>query len=343
MVDDSSVFRSQIRNALATSDEIEVAGVAANGKVAIQKLKQTSVDVVTLDMEMPEMDGAETIAAIRKMNFPVKIIVFSSQTKRGSERAIQALTLGADDILVKPEPTGQESVQPHEVMAKELVPRVLQFRKMVTSTDAASPRTPNAIVRTNIAHFSPKIVVVGSSTGGPACLEKIFGGMGGKLKVPILIAQHMPPVFTATLARRLQEKSGIECGEGVMGEPLENKIYLAPGDFHMTLRVFAGGAKVFLDQGPPRNSVRPAVDNLFESAATLFGKTCLGIVLTGMGEDGLVGCRAIKNAGGGVVIQDSASSVVFGMPGAVFANNLQDEILAPEAIQKYLKLKCLVE
>lgn len=334
IVDDSVVFRSQIRSAIERCPDIEVVGVANNGKIALQKLEQLSVDVVTLDMEMPEMDGAETIREIKRLRFPVRILVFSAQTKRGSEAALQALFLGADDILTKPEALSHGVGLPVDLLAQELTPKILQFKATQTiksnsnqNSSLQSIQSVTKRVKIKIDSFVPSVIVIGSSTGGPTALERVLESLRAPLKIPILIAQHMPPVFTASLAKRIQEKTGIECREGVDMEELKaNRIYIAPGNYHMCVGKIGDSIKISLNQDPPRNSVRPAVDILFESAVKTFGPKCLGIVLTGMGEDGLYGCRAIKSAGGAVVIQNKESCIVFGMPGAVFQDDLQDEI-----------------
>lgn len=329
VVDDSVVFRSQIKSALEGADQIEVAGVANNGKVALQKLAQMSVDVITLDMEMPELNGIDTIKEIKKAKFPVKIVVFSSHTTRGSEATLEALGAGADDFIAKPsgpDVTFENSV---EKIREELLPKIAQFKTKVRAavipkTKEAVPPTKFQIPKRDLSTFLPSVIVIGSSTGGPPALEKALVGLS-QPRVPILIAQHMPPVFTASLAKRLNDLTGIVCAEGKHGEVVKaGRIYLAPGNFHMTVVKNGSDVCINLDQNPHRNSVRPAVDPLFETACGIYGSRTLGLILTGMGEDGFVGCRAIKNVNGGVLIQDKESCVVFGMPGAVFNNDLQD-------------------
>lgn len=344
IVDDSVVFRSQIRAALERSPEFEVVGVANNGKIAIQKLEQSSVDVVIMDMEMPEMDGPTAIKEIRSRKFPVKILVFSSSTKKGSEEALKALFLGADDILCKPQSDSTTVGLPIDLLFKDLTPKVMQFSLKDSTEPLSSSKTQGSVepqkkhvFKVSIETFHPRIVLIGSSTGGPIALEKIFKDLRGPLKIPILIVQHMPPVFTAALAKRIQDQTGIPAAEAKHMELLENKIYIAPGDFHMNLEVINEKVNLTLNKNPQRNSVRPAVDNTFEAAAKIYGSKCLGIILTGMGEDGMLGCRAIKSAMGGVVIQEKESCTVFGMPGAVFTNSLQDEIYSLEKIASTLK------
>jgi len=344
VVDDSVVFRSQIKTALQSSPAIEVVGVANNGKIALEKLKQGSLDLITLDMEMPEMGGLETLRAIRRAGFSVRVIIFSSHTTRGSEAALEALSAGADDFVAKPSGgLGNDLQTAAERIKLELLPKVLQFLKTpepkaAPATVGVKPRASSPYSKRDIATFLPSAIVIGSSTGGPPALEKCLAGISIPSRIPIFIAQHMPPIFTASLAKRLHDLTGVVAAEGKANELVTvNRIYVAPGEFHMTVRKVDSEVRIHLDQGPQRNSVRPAVDNLFESAAKVYGSRCFGVVLTGMGEDGMLGCRAIKEVGGGVMIQDKASSVVFGMPGAVHADGTFDEMGDLAAIQKVLK------
>lgn len=353
IVDDSVVFRSQIRAALEKSPEFEVVGVANNGKIALQKLEQSSVDLITLDMEMPEMNGIETIKEIKNRKFPVKILVFSSSTKKGSEEALKALMLGADDILCKPQATTPGVGLPIDLLFEELTPKVKQFVKVNNLEPAGNQNTATVVQQTeqakqqklivpnpklNLSNFRPQIILIGCSTGGPVALERVLKPLSGyKLTVPLLITQHMPPMFTESLAKRIQEQSGISCSEAKDRQVLENKIYVAPGDFHMCIENQGGVNVLSLNKKPQRNSVRPAVDYTFETAAEIYKNKVLGIILTGMGEDGLVGSKAIKNNGGAILIQDKESCTVFGMPGAIFANNIQDEIASLERISDLIK------
>lgn len=330
IVDDSTVYRSQIRAALEGVAGVEVVGFASNGRLACEVLKSKAVDIITLDMEMPEMDGLATLAELKKMGITAKVIVFSAQTKAGAESTLAALRLGAVDFIAKPA-LDPKAGSPAETIRAHLAPKVLQFAAAGPAPlpspglpAAASPATVAPAASASLAGFapvnwrtfSPAIVTIASSTGGPAALESFFSQVRGPLTCPILIAQHMPPVFTATLAERLSRMSGLQIAEAQAGEALvPGRVYIAPGDFH--LRVSVSGKTLNLDQGPQRNSVRPAADHLFESAAAAYGARTLGIVLTGMGADGRDGAIAIKKAGGAVVIQDRLSCVVFGMPGAV--------------------------
>jgi two-component system chemotaxis response regulator CheB len=341
VVDDSVVFRSQIKTALDGVPGIEVVGTANNGKIALQKLAQSSVDLITLDIEMPEMGGIETIREIKKAKFPVKIIVFSSHTRRGSESALEALASGAHDFVSKPAGDDINFETAAKRIRDELLPKVQQFASMQSGPllNITQPRaTPAGYLRRDLDTFRPEVIVIGSSTGGPPALEKVLSIVGKVARLPILIAQHMPPVFTASLAKRLSEATGIAASEATHGEPIVgNHIYVAPGNFHMSVAQQGGRTCAQLDQNPPRNSVRPAVDVLFESAAKCWGPKVLSVVLTGMGEDGLVGARAVKEKMGGVLIQNQASCVVFGMPGAISAAGFFDEAAPLERIGEILR------
>ncbi len=333
VVDDSVVFRSQIKNAIDGISGIEVIGVAANGKMALQKLQQSSTDLVTLDMEMPEMGGLETIKEIRKAKFPVKIIVFSSHTTRGSEAALDALSAGADDFIAKPTGPGSTIETVGAKIRDELLPKILQFDKTkqnpVTAAQTATSVTSvrPCLPKRDLSVFRPSAILIGSSTGGPPALETVLSQVKPSINIPIFIVQHMPALFTASLATRLQTKTGIPTAEAKPGEVVQlNKIYIAPGNYHLALKKSNSQIECEINQGPQRNSVRPAVDILFESAVEIYGPRAMGFILTGMGEDGLQGCRMIKDKGGGVMIQDKESCVVFGMPGAVFTNGCYDKI-----------------
>jgi two-component system chemotaxis response regulator CheB len=349
IVHDSVVYRSQIRAALSDLTWVEVVGVASNGRLALERIQQMPVDLLILDLEMPEMNGLQTLKELKQRGVACKVLVFSSASKKGSEGALEALQFGASDFIAKPGPEEIESLtntdsQPHLRIRSVLEPKIAALFFDIEKENAMAPigisqaglRYPSVIWDL----FLPKVIVIASSTGGPTVLEKIFSELSPPLKCPILITQHMPPIFTATLAERLEKISGIPTLEGKHGAIIEaNNVYVAPGDFHMSL----GGTKdrpmLVLNQGPLINSVRPAADPMFSSAAKIFRENCLGIVLTGMGADGKVGAESIKNAGGCVLIQSKSSCVVFGMPGAVMEARAYDRILSPAEIATALKDK----
>ncbi len=345
IADDSVVYRSQIRAALTGIPGVEVVGAASNGRLALERLAQGSVDLLILDLEMPEMDGLTTLKELANRGLKTKVLVFSSASKRGAEITLDALRLGATDFIAKPgpgdaDPTSGET-DPSQKIRSLLQPKINAiFPDAAGSVLVQSHKGSTKYPSTVWDLLNPKIIVIGSSTGGPTVLETVFSGLLGPISCPIVIAQHMPPIFTATLAERISRVCGISAAEAKHGEILEkNKIYIAPGDFHLTLQGTADCVTLVLDQGPQINSVRPAVDPLFQSAARIFKDRCLGFVLTGMGADGKVGAEAIKDKGGTIVIQNEQSCVVFGMPGAVFTSGAYDRIETPSGIIKILNEK----
>lgn len=336
IVDDSVVFRSQIKAALSAVPGLEIVGSAANGKLALAQLKQSPIDLMTLDLEMPEMNGLETLKEIRRLGLKVRVIMFSSMTQRGGEAALEALRLGADDVVAKPS-SGNVSLEgAAQSIAEQLVPRVKQF--LVDQVSLSTDKVQKANYgKKELRSFTPSVIVIGASTGGPRAIEEIFADIRGPYRVPVLIVQHMPPVFTKCLADRISQATGVQADEAKHMEPLlKNRIYVAPGDFHMSLASSNGTIYLQLDQGPQQNMVRPAVDPLFETAAIHFRQNVMGFVLTGMGEDGLRGARAIKQAGGGMMIQNKESCVVFGMPGAIFRDGCFDQVANPQDIKSLL-------
>lgn len=328
VVDDSALVRRLITEALASDPLVEVVGVAADGRAAVSKFQQLSPDVVTMDIEMPVMDGLEAVRAIRRFNRLTPIIMFSTLTERGAKATLEALGAGASDYVTKPSNSASLADSLSHVAA-DLIPRIKALcakrshpvLKQVSSAPAVKTLPLSG-------SFKPRVVVVGSSTGGPDALAKVVSGFRVLLPVPVVVVQHMPALFTTQLASHLDRigpNRVLEVGAGVEVKP--GFIYVAPGDFHLELKRSAGGARTHLQQEPLVNFCRPAVDVLFQSAASAFGGDVLGVVLTGMGSDGKKGSQAIVAAGGRVIAQDEASSVVWGMPGAVSNASLASEIL----------------
>jgi len=332
IVDDSVVIRRLLTEALSNDPVIEVVGAAANGRIALQKITQLNPDLITLDVEMPEMDGLAMLAELRKTHPRLPVIMFSTLTQRGAIATLDALALGASDYVTKPMNTGGLAAAITSVR-NELLPKV----KALCGIDD-SPLTPplGSSVAASTAKRRPAsttaqridVVAIGVSTGGPNALTSIFRELPADLPVPILIVQHMPPVFTRYLAERLNQISPLPVCEAKDGQPLHAPgAWLAPGGHHMTVVRGAHGPAVQLNQGPPENSCRPAVDVLFRGVAETYGAASLAVVLTGMGQDGLRGCEAIAAAGGRVLAQDKSSSVIWGMPGAVANSGLADAVL----------------
>ena len=330
VVDDSVVMRRLVSDVLAGDRDIEVVGTAANGKVALAKIPQLNPDVVTLDIEMPVMDGLETLAALRALYPRLPVIMFSTLTERGASATLDALERGASDYVGKPANMGSVSAS-MDIVRAQLIPKIkaLALRGRSVLDRAATPLTTGPAVS---VHRGPAgrvgVVVIGVSTGGPDALTTLVSGLPKDFPVPIVVVQHMPPVFTALFARRLDTKSDLTVSEARPGDRLQpGTVLIAPGDFHLRLRSDRLGVVTQLDQGTPENYCRPSVDVLFRSAPETFGAEVLAVVLTGMGSDGAKGAARIVEAGGSVIVQDAATSVVWGMPGAVVNAGLAAEVL----------------
>ena len=352
IVDDSVIYRTHVRSALLGNKMFDVVGVASNGRLALEKLSQTHVDLLILDLEMPEMGGLQTLKNLLTTSFKGKVLVFASTSVRGAETALEALKLGATDFVPKPGAGDSSSdviVDPVLKLKALLEPKIISIFAERFSQNQPD-RAGNFVPSSNSYHrpiwdlFKPKIVLIGASTGGPTVLEKVFSQIGPPLSCPVLIVQHMPPVFTATFADRLQKVSGLTVQEAKNGQALlENNVYIAPGNFHMFLAENKGQVTIHLNQDPLVNSVRPAVDPLFESAAGIYKSGCLGIIFTGMGSDGAIGAEKIKENNGIVIIQEQNSCVVFGMPGAVKAAGAYDFEYSPNQIVTTLLDKVAVK
>lgn len=334
VVDDSVVYRSQIRSALSRLPWVNVVGVSSNGRLAVEKLLQTPVDLMILDLEMPEMDGIQTLIEMQKLNIKSKVLMFASSTKRSSEITLEALKRGATDFMTKPNvvESADPKEDPAEKIFKLLEPKLQALFRNTTEVVKEDPvkevKEQVEFTRVHWDIFQPEIMVIGSSTGGPTALEKIFSQLSGPFHIPVVIVQHMPPVFTATFAERLEKLCGVRTKEAQNNEVLQaGTVYVAPGDYHLRLKKNGANILLTLDKGPQIHSVRPAVDPLFESASEIFNDKVLGVILTGMGYDGKAGAIAVKKKHGAVVIQNKESCVVFGMPGAVHEAGAYDKMI----------------
>ncbi len=340
VVDDSVVVRKIVTESLTVDPEIDVVGIAANGKIALAKIPQLNPDIITLDIEMPVMDGLQALVEIRKLYPALPVIMFSTLTERGGVKTLEALSLGATDYVTKPANVGSVSIAMKRIR-DELVPKIktfcsenaglkLPFKAKPEPVDKAKPYpkktfTPRVAPSTNT---KIDIVVIGVSTGGPNALADLFPVFPKNFPVPIVIVQHMPPFFTKLLADRLSSKSNLVVVEGAKGQMLQpGQAWIAPGNFHMVLEKNGNNYKIQTNQAPPENSCRPSVDVLFRSVADLFGPRVLSVILTGMGQDGLIGSEHIKDAGGRVIVQDENTSVVWGMPGFVAKAGLAEKVL----------------
>jgi len=348
VVDDSVVVRRLVADALSEDPAIEVVGSAANGRLALAKVAQLAPDLVTMDVEMPEMNGIEAVRELRHAGHHMPIIMFSTLTERGAEATLDALVAGASDYVTKPSNTGSLKESLAQV-AGQLLPKIKALVPRVRPGSAAAFRAPlpgaaprsagvarvpdgahrlPGALRPEPAPHAVRAVILGSSTGGPEALSRFVAGLSAPLPVPMLIVQHMPPVFTRQLAARLDRmgpSTVVECAGDE--ELLPGHVYVAPGDRHLELRRSGAGVRTILTDSPPVNFCRPSVDVMFRSAVGVLGGDLLAVVLTGMGADGRTGCEAVVTAGGTVVVQDEASSVVWGMPGAVAAAGLAHRVL----------------
>jgi two-component system chemotaxis response regulator CheB len=339
VVDDAVVVRRLVADALGSDPDLEVVGTAANGRLALAKMPQLNPDVVTLDIEMPEMDGLETLKAIRKEWPKLPVIMFSTLTTRGGTSTLDALALGATDYVTKPSANGSITASMERVRA-ELISRIKVFagRQQPDVLPVRRPAKPALRTPPTISSRID-IVAIGVSTGGPEALGVVIPTLPANFPVPIVVVQHMPPLFTRLLAERLSAKSRIAVQEGQAGGALHpGSGWIAPGDYHMVVERH-DPARLSLNQAPPENSCRPSVDVLFRSVAQAYGPHALAVVMTGMGRDGLRGSEAIREAGGQVIAQNEATSVVWGMPGFVAGAGLAERVLplseiGPEIVRR---------
>lgn len=328
IVDKSPLARNFIQSAVEQEPGFKVVGTARDGQVAIARCRELRPDIVTLDIEMPILDGLSSLPRLLEVDRDLAVIMVSSLTRRGARETVDALMAGALDYVTKPR---QADSREHAIaqFSAALLPKL--------RAAAARRRTSMRAVRVQRSHVpvaksqrlsavdrEPSVLAIGSSTGGPAALGQLLSSLPRRLSAPILIVQHMPATFTRLLAERLSERSPFKVREAVAGEVLrEGDAWVAPGNLHMTVeRGLRGELRLRLSSEAPVNFCRPSVDVLFESLARAAGQRSLAVVLTGMGHDGREGARAIRQAGGRVIVQDEASSVVWGMPRSVIAAGL---------------------
>jgi two-component system chemotaxis response regulator CheB len=347
--DDSLTIRTVLTTTLGADADLEIAGTAINGQACLDALAADLPDLVVLDVEMPVMDGISALREIRRRHAKLPVVMFSSLTERGAQATVDALLAGANDYVAKP-----AGLNPAEVGARIRDDLVGRIKALVPRLRPAAPEalprgstpTPPApiVARPRPAGMRAPIrgVVIAVSTGGPAALAEMLPACVAGAGVPILIVQHMPAFFTAQLADRLGKICAVpvrEATDGMLVTP--GTVLLAPGGRHMELAGDPRMPRIRLGDGPPENSCRPSADVLFRSAARLWAAGTLGVVLTGMGRDGLAGSRAIVEAGGGIIAQDEFSSVVWGMPGEVVRAGLADAVLpvAQIGVEVALRLK----
>ncbi len=359
VADDSALFRRVISETLRSMPEVEIVGSVSTGVAAVQKARELHPDLITLDMEMPGMNGLEVLDALKAEPVETNVILVSALTLQGGALTLQALAKGAFDFITKPD-TGDVE-QNLKVIRAELVPRIRALRQRLevrgilrwgrvsqrdtpTSLRARSsyPSSPaggqDAALTPRIGLAKPGILLIGVSTGGPNALQRLFSTLPSNLGVPIAVVQHMPPLFTQTLAQNISNSSALSACEAADGDLLNpNRVYIAPGGRHM--RLIPGPnrqKKVQITDDPPENNCRPAVDYLFRSVAKHFPGEALAVILTGMGNDGTIGLRLLKQHGCRVVAQDEASCVVFGMPKAAIEAGVVDTVLPIDEIATHI-------
>jgi two-component system chemotaxis response regulator CheB len=339
IVDDSMVMRTLLRSVISMDASLVVVGTAENGESALGAIENLRPDLVLLDVEMPVMDGLATLRELRVRGHRVPVIMCSSLTQRGARVTIEALACGATDYVAKPaEQDSREAAL--RTLAQDLIPKIKAltarpWKAQLLAPCANRPATVNP--RETERLCSPaSVVAIGVSTGGPAALDVVLPVLPVTFPAPVLVVQHMPELFTAQLAERLNGRCRLRVREAAEGAAVEaGTITIARGNWH--LEVFAAAQRsasptLHLTQRPPENHCRPAVDVLFRSAAAVYGGGVLAVVLTGMGSDGVAGCRALRDVGSTVVVQDQATSAVWGMPGAVATRGLADRVLPLERI-----------
>lgn len=339
VVDDTIVYRKIVSDVISAIPGVEIVGTASNGKIALARIKELKPDLITLDIEMPEMNGLEVLEAIRREGLYVGVIVLSSLTAKGSEFTMKALELGAFDFITKPEGISTEDSK--ATIERTIVPIFKAFSskreiqailkgelkrdpgeasRKPQATPGVPPGTPQAGVtrlRSTVARTKSEVIAIGISTGGPNALMEMLPKIPGDINVPILIVQHMPPMFTKSLAHSLDAKCTLSIKEAQGGEPIhKNVVYIAPGGKQMKVSLGADASTkiIRITDDPPENNCRPSADYLFRSVAHHYYGRATGVIMTGMGNDGTVGLKLMKRNGSVVIAQDETTSVVFGMP-----------------------------
>jgi len=349
VVDDSAVARAMLSRAIHRHPGLEVQATAADGVIALARFTQRRPDIVVLDVEMPEMDGLETLTALRRIDPEVPVVMFSLLTSSGADVTLEALARGATDYVCKPSVKVDVGASAGEREAA-LLPLFDPLLNLLGALTA--PRRPGKSAQTasslgertglratapphlesmppGSVEIGPEIVAIGSSTGGPQALESVLTALAGSFPLPVVVTQHIPPVFSTRLAERLNRLCALDVVEATDGDIcLPGHVYIAPGDRHLLVTVRRSDVVLRLDDGPPVQSCRPSVDIMFRSIADCgLGAGTIAAVLTGMGADGLEGSRLLKQQGAAVLAQDEATSVVWGMPGYVAEAGVADAVL----------------
>lgn len=367
VVDDTVLYRTVITKALEDLPQVEVVGKAGNGKTALMRIKTLQPDLVTLDVEMPEMDGLQVLETIRREELDCGVLMISALTKQGGEATVKALELGAFDFITKPDGTGTMA-ENQEALREALRPLVEGYRRKLETTGteispsaalklnrqkpptpvkgpAGAPSAPlspgkkgkpvlgsqDVVERMNrlISRQAPRCIAIGVSTGGPVALGEVIPRLPSGLGLPVFVVQHMPPYFTQSLAKSLNGRSLLTVKEAEDGEtPQADSVYIAPGGYQMKVEASPpGGVVIRITEDPPENNCKPAVDYLFRSLAHILPGQVTAVIMTGMGRDGTMGARLLKRRGGLIIAQDEATSTVYGMPMEVVKAGAADIVL----------------
>ncbi len=351
VVDDSAVIRGFFRRTMESDPDIEVVASAGNGQLALDTMDRRDIDVIVLDIEMPVMDGMTALPKLLAEDPTVKIIMASTLTVKNADISLKALALGASDYI--PKPSTASEIHSAQVFKRELIEKIKALGearriqvggkprkggKKRASVAKPEPVAAKPIVLRSPSMVTPSVLAIGSSTGGPQALMTVVEGLGHDFSTPILITQHMPEKFTAIMAEHLGKIAKRESAEGIDGELVKSgRIYVAPGNFHMTVERKGAENFIRITDAPPENYCRPSVDPMLRSMAPIYGNRLFTVILTGMGHDGLVGGEAVVEAGGTVLAQDEASSVVWGMPGAVATAGVCTAIVPLNDIATHLR------
>ncbi len=344
VVDDTIVYRKIVGDVLKAIPGVEVVGTANNGKIALSKIRSLKPDLITLDIEMPEMNGIEVLEELHKHPSPPKVVMLSTLTQQGSEMTIKALELGAFDFVPKPDAGKmadnllkvEQAITPIVAALKRQKTTRFNIRQRISSPltpkhETKQTRTPDSTIKRPRLKTKSEIIGIGISTGGPNALTRMIPMLPANFKAPILIVQHMPPMFTASLANSLNNKSKLDVKEAEDGDIIiPGRILIAPGGKQM--KIVAGGdgisRKIKITDDPPENSCRPSVDYLFRSIAQHYVGRATGVIMTGMGSDGSKGLAQMKKNGSHIIAQDELSCTVFGMPKEPIESGITD-VIAP--------------
>jgi two-component system, chemotaxis family, protein-glutamate methylesterase/glutaminase len=353
VTDDTALYRRTISDILKSIPDVEVIGAAFDGEDCLALAEKHRPDLITLDIQMPRRDGLSTLEELKKRRISSEVVMVCSETTESADQTLQALRNGALDMILKP--NGNNLVENKKNLEGQLIKQIqtVQFRKGRRSSSSVSIAADRAIPASNIrmvaspetrttpslasqspsASFNPKCVCIGISTGGPQALGVLVQGLSKQLPVPIFIVQHMPPLFTKSLADHLSSGGRIKATEGVNGEMAEpGRIYIAPGGKQMKVERKGTQFQIVITDDPPIGACKPSVDYLFQSVDQCVGKDCLAVIMTGMGNDGLAGCKKLFASGAHILAQSADTCVVYGMPRQIAENNLAHEILPLEMI-----------